>query len=387
MSENRKWVGYADLLEAKRKRDEREQRATQESDRSGSVPETSQVSGTRQVPQTRQVSEAISDRSETSQVSQTSQVPETDLPAKTQNLMTSLPDVKGHTRFHHQIVDHLYPRLSVYEQVVHVHLYRLSWGYNKPSCIISLQKLSERAGLSYKTAQRAVNSLERLGLVRRQGRIVGYGKDQGLEFWVAPVTGQVSQTRQVPQTRQVSQTDIKESIIKETHTQRKKARDAPQKTHAARGVGVGSRFTIDECRSYAEHLQETGQGINNPGGFAMSIYRSGVADAFIEKFINPVEEAKPQDINACPDCQGTGFFYPHGPEQGVVKCKHERLKNPTGEGPRLTEDEISDHANLIAELLASGYSQAHAKEQFGAGLHPEDWQLISARVERSRRSE
>jgi DNA-binding transcriptional regulator YhcF (GntR family) len=387
MSENRKWVGYADLLEAKRKRDEREQRATENSDASSSVTETSQVSGTRQVSQTRQVSEAISDRSETCQVSQTRQVPQTNLPAKTLDLMTSLPDVKGHTRFHHQIVDHLYPQLNVYEQVVHVHLYRLSWGYNKPSCIISLQKLSERAGLSYKTAQRAVNSLERLGLVRRQGRVVGYGKDQGLEFWVAPVTGQVSQTRQVSGTRQVSQTDIKESIIKETHTQRKKARDTPQKQHAARGVGVVSRFTIDECRSYAEHLQETGQGINNPGGFAMSIYRSGVADAFIEKFMNPAEEVKPQDINACPDCQGTGFFYPHGPEQGVAKCKHERLKNSKDEEPRLTEDEIDDHANLIAELLASGYTLEHAKEQFGGGMHTEDWQLISAKVEQSRSSE
>jgi predicted transcriptional regulator len=385
MSENRKWVGYADLLEAKRKRDEREQRAAPESEGDSPVTETSQATETSQVSQTRQVKSAIPDRSETSQVSQTRQVTEANLPATSLDLMTSLPDVKGHTRFHHQIVDHLYPLLDAYEQAAHFHLYRLSWGYNKSTCVISLQKLSERAGLSYKSAQRAVNSLERRGLVRRQGRIIGYGKDQGLEFWVAPVTSQATETSQVPQTRQVTETDIKESIIKETHTQRKKARAAPQKPHAARGVGVGSRFTIDECRSYAEHLQETGQGINNPGGFAMSIYRSGVADAFIEKFINPVEEVKPQDINACLDCRGTGFFYPHGPEQGVVKCKHERLKNSTGEGPRLTEDEISDHANLIVELLASGYSPAHAKEQFGAGLHPEDWQLISARVEQSRR--
>jgi hypothetical protein len=29
---------------------------------------------------------------------------------------------------------------------------------------------------------------------------------------------------------------------------------------------MGSKFTIEECRKYAEHLRATGQGINNPGG-------------------------------------------------------------------------------------------------------------------------
>ncbi len=27
----------------------------------------------------------------------------------------------------------------------------------------------------------------------------------------------------------------------------------------------------------------------------------------------------------CPDCQGTGFYYPNGIEHGVAKCKHEKL--------------------------------------------------------------
>jgi hypothetical protein len=28
----------------------------------------------------------------------------------------------------------------------------------------------------------------------------------------------------------------------------------------------------------------------------------------------------------CPDCGGTGFYYPKGFEGGVARCRHERLK-------------------------------------------------------------
>jgi DNA-binding Lrp family transcriptional regulator len=36
------------------------------------------------------------------------------------------------------------------------------------------------------------------------------------------------------------------------------------------------------------------------------------------------ESAAP-DYKNCPDCQGSGFWYPEGTERGVAKCKHERL--------------------------------------------------------------
>jgi hypothetical protein len=36
------------------------------------------------------------------------------------------------------------------------------------------------------------------------------------------------------------------------------------------------------------------------------------------------EMASP-DYKNCPDCQGSGFWYPAGVEKGVAKCKHERL--------------------------------------------------------------
>jgi hypothetical protein len=93
------------------------------------------------------------------------------------------------------------------------------------------------------------------------------------------------------------------------------------------GVGVGSRFTLEECRKYAKHLQSTGQGINNPGGYATTIHRTGEADLLIERFLHP-EETNPAsnfDASQCPDCSGTGFYYPQGAEGGVARCKHEQL--------------------------------------------------------------
>lgn len=33
------------------------------------------------------------------------------------------------------------------------------------------------------------------------------------------------------------------------------------------------------------------------------------------------------DVSKCPDCGGSGWWYPDGPERGVAKCKHERLSS------------------------------------------------------------
>jgi len=88
-----------------------------------------------------------------------------------------------------------------------------------------------------------------------------------------------------------------------------------------------SKFSLDECRRYAEHLQKTGKGITNPGGYATIIYRTGEADALIERFLNP-DKNETEDISQCPDCKGMGFTYPEGIDRGVVaKCKHTRLSS------------------------------------------------------------
>jgi hypothetical protein len=154
-----------------------------------------------------------------------------------------------------------------------------------------------------------------------------------------------------------------------------------------------SRFRMAECFRFAKHLYDTGQGIANPGGYATSIYRTGEADDLIEQFLHPSEPTVQVNIDSCPNCQGSGFWYPEGVERGVAKCKHERLVNQSivpQNAPaerRLPSEDIEEQAKVFAELLESDYSLEQLATQFAAGVHPEDWQLIMARVEQNRRVE
>jgi hypothetical protein len=36
--------------------------------------------------------------------------------------------------------------------------------------------------------------------------------------------------------------------------------------------------------------------------------------------------ARKAEVSRCPDCFGTGMFYPEGYDKGVAKCGHERLQ-------------------------------------------------------------
>jgi hypothetical protein len=38
--------------------------------------------------------------------------------------------------------------------------------------------------------------------------------------------------------------------------------------------------------------------------------------------------APPEDTAGCPDCKGSGWWYPEGQDKGVAKCKHARLGRP-----------------------------------------------------------
>ncbi len=119
-------------------------------------------------------------------------------------------------------------------------------------------------------------------------------------------------------------TEEKNTEEKNTHT------NSNSRAKRANGVCVNSKFTLEECQRYAVHLQATGQGINNPGGYATTIYRTGEVDSLIEKFVNPPAlRILVVDASLCPDCKGTGWWYPKGEGNGVAKCKHARLNSST----------------------------------------------------------
>ncbi len=242
------------------------------------------------------------------------------------NLMASLPDVGGFTKFWHQMTDHLYGQLTPAEQVVHIQLFRLSWGHNKPNCKIGLPHLARRAGIGRSTAQTAIAGLINKGLIKKIQTHFGSDKEQGNEYYIVPPSSMLNSGSQPKRSSLPDFNSLPNSRHYKEYTQKENTQT--QDTPAA-GVGVGSKFTIEECRKYAKHLQSTGQGINNPGGYATTIHRTGEADLLIARFLHPDDtiQSSTFDTSQCPDCNGTGFYYPQGAEGGVARCRHDRLRN------------------------------------------------------------
>jgi len=226
-----------------------------------------------------------------------------------------------HTRVPNEIFENILPTLRTSEQSILLRLYRLTWGFQKDMCHVSMGKLGKACNLSARQVTTCIQILEKRRLIRRI-QVDLNNKNQherGVTFRMLlpqAVRAKTSAPAKTSASEEIS--DNKVNTQKEnTQTQEE----------PSAGVRVGSKFTIEECRKYAKHLQSTGQGINNPGGYATTIHRTGEADVLIEAFLHPEQGGSPRqtDISRCPDCNGTGFYYPKGSEDGVARCKHEKL--------------------------------------------------------------
>lgn len=220
------------------------------------------------------------------------------------------------TRVPNGIWDNVLPRLKPVEQVVVMRLYRLSRGFNTDTCRVGFNTLAKACNISKSTAQVTISRLIDLGLIEVLGVEQGgtNKQERGTIYRIKLPAVTVPRKTTVPRTDTVPTINTnKETHINETHTNTK-------------SVCVGSQFSLGECRKYAEHLNSSGQGIINPGGYATKIHRSGEADDLIAAFLNPAEAAPVVDASQCPDCGGTGFWEPGGAGKGVAKCKHERIQ-------------------------------------------------------------
>ena len=235
------------------------------------------------------------------------------------NFKHSLPEKAGRLDLPHRYTDHACPLLSPDEQAVYLQLYRLSWGWGKDTCFISNPRLSERSNVPETTLRRVVKKLVAKKLAEILDRKFGSQREQGIVYRVSKLDS--------PATADSLSILDRLSAVAPNKVNTQKENTQTQAMPMA-GVRVASRFTIEECRKYAKHLQSTGQGINNPGGYATTIHRTGEADMLIQSFLHP-ETANPSsnlDTSQCPDCNGTGFYYPKGIEGGVARCKHEQLR-------------------------------------------------------------
>jgi hypothetical protein len=259
---------------------------------------------------------------QTAPVSQTPQpLPETGAgsqPAPVSQVAPTRQTPAGYFRLTNEVTDTVLPTLDVYSQTVLVQLLRLAWGFQSQECRVGLPTLAKRCNISESQARRAARLLIQRGIIEQTGQDFSNpnqherGTTYKIKLALAPTqqtapTGRVAPVRQ---TAPVQQVPNKHTEINNTH-------------NTEPSVGVGSRFSLAECRKYAESLRA--DGINNPGGYGTRLHRSGEADELIATFLAPIEAAPSVDVSKCPDCRGTGFWEPGGAGKGVAKCKHERL--------------------------------------------------------------
>ncbi|MFY9222317.1 MAG: replication protein [Blastocatellia bacterium] len=125
------------------------------------------------------------------------------------DILSSLKNVSGYLQLPNTLIDSLFPQLSPDETVTYLHLYRLSWGFNNPTCIISLPTLGKRTNISPRQVQRVLSSLESKSLIKKEGSIFGKGQVQGTIFRIAKLSSLDNLTRLDSAASLVTLTSIK----------------------------------------------------------------------------------------------------------------------------------------------------------------------------------
>lgn len=180
---------------------------------------------------------------------------------------TVAPDatvVKGYFDLTNDLTDRILPTLDPYEQVVLLRLCRLAWGFKSDRCKVGYKRLIETCNVGKRKLAEAVAMLERRELVRR------LSLDQG-------------------GTERADRGTTYEILL------------APP-------PGV-SRATVARKDTVAPHAT-VARGMTNKDK-ALNDTNKGLASP---------------DVKNCPDCQGTYWLYPNGPQGGVVRCQHPNLK-------------------------------------------------------------
>jgi DNA-binding Lrp family transcriptional regulator len=85
--------------------------------------------------------------------------------------VTLTDEHRGATSIPHTVLDGLLPLLHPHEQLVYLRLYRLTAGFRRDTCKVGYPALARACSISRAAAIRAVEKLERRGLVERIGAV------------------------------------------------------------------------------------------------------------------------------------------------------------------------------------------------------------------------
>jgi hypothetical protein len=240
--------------------------------------------------------------------------------------------------------DALDRRLTAAESKVFDQLLRLTVGHNKDERQVRISVLQQRTGYgSDKTIRTALAGLQAKGIIARVGRpnnpggdvyrILSYSGTPVPEYRSTPVpeySGKFYRSTPVNFTGELN-TDLKEQTTDDelrralaplleaarqlTGSEPSDWREVAEVLAAELKMAAG-RTTVSSAPAFlAEHLRRR----------LWKKEKQDVDDLTSEKPLKPSDRV---DASDCPDCYGTGMYYPEGFDKGVTRCTHPKLRNP-----------------------------------------------------------
>ena len=285
--------------------------------------------------------------------------------AKQPSRMRQAPALK-YTQSPNVFYDEWLPEITSLAELKVVELsFRYTFGYHVKEVLLSLTDIVSLSGLSMPSVTEGIKRATEHGYIYRVRRGSTYGyrisiEDEDEATLEAQITA-LKVNKSGPHVRMMLDSATKDSLVAdkslttkdslglttkdslELNTKNTKESLVPykdkenlkrnrKKTHTKQAgkkqpaVCVGSRFSLTECRAYAEHLKS--DGISNPGGYATTIFRSGEADESIAAFLSqsnnghhkqPTVLLSPPDPH-CAECGGSGEV-PHGEGKRDCFCR------------------------------------------------------------------
>ncbi len=220
-------------------------------------------------------------------------------------------------------------------------MYRLSRGWKSEECEVSHGELVRACNISKSQVRRTLASLAEKGLIVNLGRSSSgpernrYKVLPGVPLMLSQDISRQNTSRQ--NANMLSRGTVSGQDVSHRDTNKNSNKDLLNTdTQAGGGVRAGSRFSLDECRAYAESLRS--EGIQNPGGYATAIHRSGEADDPVEAFL--------------------------------------RQRAAKTERPELGADQIQEQANLVVSMLQHGSSIEEVERLLAVNFRPAQWHMI-----------
>lgn len=167
------------------------------------------------------------------------------------------------------ISDRIMKTLELSDQSVLNRLYRLTWGFHRDTCKVSKESLAEACNIHPRQVPRSTKRLAARGLIE----VIGHDMDNA---------------------NRLERGTIYRMLLPRAAVSIKSSGDIK-----ARG------------------------GIKSPGAQV-----SPIKENVLKENTKKGNELT-LDTKNCPDCHGTGFWYPSGIEQGVAKCQHNKLTGAT----------------------------------------------------------